>query len=241
MHYERPLVSFFNLTFDLSILLTSTVASLIVFLIGLYATRKISENTPSNWQNVMEWLVEFIEDIMMNTIGRKDNLFILTTGIALFMYILISNFMGIPFAIVTDVEHPVLWWKSPTSDAHVTMTLAIMMIAYSHFIHLRMHGFKNYFSSYFKPFKLLFPINLLEQIATTLTLGLRLFGNIYAGEVMLSLLAAAVYKGVLTGVFAAVPMVIWQAFCVFIGAIQAYIFVTLTMVYIGQRLTTHSH
>jgi F-type H+-transporting ATPase subunit a len=68
-------------------------------------------------------------------------------------------------------------------------------------------------------------------------LGLRLFGNIYAGEVMLAFLASAVTQGFFVAVLASIPMLIWQAFCIFIGVIQAYIFVTLTMVYIAHRLT----
>lgn len=119
-----------------------------------------------------------------------------------------------------------------------------MMIVYTHFIDIRLNGFKSYLKSFFKPFKALFVINILEQFATTLTLGLRLFGNIYAGEVMLAILAGAVTNGfnsgwitgIGAGLLTAFPMIIWQAFCLFIGGIQAYIFVTLFMVYIGQRL-----
>lgn len=239
MHDERPLVSFLNVTFDLSIVLTSTVTALIVFLFAYLATRKIDPSTPNKWQNLMEWLVEFIQNIMINTIGIKNNLFILTTGMTLFLFILVANLLGIPFSVVINGDNPITWWKSPTSDAHVTMTLAIMMIVYTHFLDLRRHGFKQYVLGYFRPFKLLFPINLLEQLATTLTLGLRLFGNVYAGEVMLALLAATVNHGGFSVVFASIPMVIWQAFCIFIGVLQAYIFVTLTMVYIGQRITAH--
>jgi F-type H+-transporting ATPase subunit a len=54
---------------------------------------------------------------------------------------------------------------------------------------------------------------------------------------MLGLLAATINKGILFAAFASIPMLIWQAFCIFIGTIQAYIFVTLTMVYIGHRIT----
>ena len=103
--------------------------------------------------------------------------------------------LGIPFSIETVEHHPVSWWRSPTADAHVTMTFAIMIIVYTHFIDIRLHGFKHFFLSFFKPFKFLFPINAVEQLATTLTLGLRLFGNIYAGEVLLALLASAVSQG----------------------------------------------
>lgn len=237
MESTRPLVVWFHLTFDLSILLTSTIASIIVFLIAYFATRHLTISTPKKWQNFMEWMIEFVQDIMKNSIGHSNNLFILSTGVALLMYLLISNLFGIPFTIVTGGDQdPVTWWKSPTADAHVTMTLAIMIIAYTHFIDIRLNGIKHYLTSFFKPFKALFAINLMEQFATTLTLGLRLYGNIYAGEVMLALLAGAVNQGFIVASLATFPMIIWQAFCLFIGAIQAYIFVTLTMVYIGQRL-----
>ncbi len=185
----------------------------------------------------MEWVIEFVKDIMNTCMGASNNLFILSTGVTLMMYLVIANFMGIPFSIVTSKDQPVIWWKSPTADAHVTMTLAIMIIIYTHFLDIRTNGLKHYFLSFFRPFAALFPINLIEQFSTTLTLGLRLFGNIYAGEVMLALLASSVTHGFVTAFLTAVPMIIWQAFCIFIGAIQAYIFVTLTMVYISHRLT----
>ena len=237
MEHTRPQVVFFNLTFDLSIILTTTIAALLVFTIAYLCTRTLTEGTPKKWQNFMEWILDFVKDIMNNSMGSTNNLFVLSTGISLLMYLFIANLLGVPFSIITIEQHPVTWWRSPTADAHVTLTLAIMIIAYTHFIDIRLHGFKHFLLSFFKPFKALFAINILEQFATTLTLGLRLFGNIYAGEVMLALLAGAVTQGFTVAILAALPMLIWQAFCVFIGAIQAYIFVTLTMVYIGHRLT----
>lgn len=243
MHSTRPLVQFLGLTFDMSVVLTSTVAALIVLILVHLCTKNITEKKPGKMQNLMEWVINFVEDIMVNCIGSKQNFFVLSAGVGLLLYIFVANVLGLPFAIIAGEEHAT-WWKSPTADAHVTMTLAIMLIVYTHFIHIKMHGFKRYFKSFFKPFKALFIINLIEQFATTLTLGLRLFGNIYAGEVMLAILAGAVTNGfdsgLLTGVGAglltAFPMIIWQAFCLFIAGIQAYIFVTLFMVYIGQRV-----
>jgi F-type H+-transporting ATPase subunit a len=237
MENARPQVVLFHLTFDLSIILTTTVAAIFVFLIAYISTRNASTSTKDKMQNFMEWIVEFIQDIMQNSIGLTNNLFIISTGVTLLMYLFIANLLGVPFAVITTGDNPVSWWRSPTADAHVTMTLAIMIMAYTHYIDIRLHGFKHYLGSFFKPFKALFVINLIEQFSTTLTLGLRLFGNIFAGEVMLGLLAATINKGILFATFASVPMLIWQAFCIFIGAIQAYIFVTLTMVYIGHRIT----
>jgi F-type H+-transporting ATPase subunit a len=239
MEHSRPQVVWFHLTFDLSIILTTTVAAILAFLLAYLCTRNLSMSTKNKWQNFMEWIVEFVQDIIQISIGPgfTTNLFILTTGVTLLMYLFIANLLGVPFAIVTTGDHPVSWWRSPTADAHVTMTLAIMIIAYTHFIDIRLNGFKHYLTSFFKPIKALFVINVIEQFSTTLTLGIRLFGNIFAGEVMLGLLAATINKGILFATFASVPMLIWQVFCIFIGAIQAYIFVTLTMVYIGHHIT----
>jgi F-type H+-transporting ATPase subunit a len=243
MDTSRPLVQLFGLTFDLSIIITSAFASLAVLVIVHICTRKITDQKPGKLQNALEWVVEFVQNMMETSIGSKENLFILAGGVGLLLYLFISNILGIPFTLTTGENHTI-WWKSPTADAHVTMTLAIMMIAYSHFIAIRMYGFKKYLQSFLKPLKPLVIINIIEQLATTLTLGLRLFGNIYAGEVMLAILTGAVtsafetnlFVGIGTGLIVAFPLAIWQAFCLFIAAIQSYIFVILFMVYIGIRL-----
>ena len=84
----------------------------------------------------------------------------------------------------------------------------------------------------------LFPIKLIEEFANTLTLGLRLYGNIYAGEVLLGLLAglAGMWSG--GGIIAAIiPTLAWQGFSIFVGTIQSYIFVMLTMVYMSHKVS----
>jgi F-type H+-transporting ATPase subunit a len=125
-----------------------------------------------------------------------------------------------------------LWWKSPTADAHVTLTLAAMVILLTQFFGLKDRGLIGYFKSYKNP------LDIVEQFTNTLTLGLRLFGNIYAGEVLLALLAGAVTVGVFGVLGAAVPLMVWQAFSIFVGALQSFIFLMLTMVYMAHRINT---
>lgn len=82
------------------------------------------------------------------------------------------------------------------------------------------------------------PINLVEEFANFLTLGLRIFGNIFAGEMLLKLLAQLAFSHGLPTMIVSLPMeMIWQGFSVFIGSIQAYVFVTLTTVYISRKVT----
>lgn len=86
----------------------------------------------------------------------------------------------------------------------------------------------------------LLPVNVIEEFTNFLTLSLRLYGNIYAGEVLLTLIGndLAHAGGPFTLILAAPLAMIWQGFSVFIGSIQAYVFVTLSMVYIGKKVTT---
>ncbi|RIO63328.1 ATP synthase F0 subunit A, partial [Mammaliicoccus sciuri] len=130
------------------------------------------------------------------------------------------------------------WWKSPTADATVTLTLSTLVILLTHYYGVKMTGTKGYFQNYTKPIFLL-PINIFEEFTSTLTLGLRLYGNIFAGELLLGLLA-----GLVTGdstrawgwIIGLPGLVVWQGFSIFIGTIQAYIFVMLSMVYMSHKV-----
>lgn len=88
-------------------------------------------------------------------------------------------------------------------------------------------------------------MKLIEEFANTLTLGLRLYGNIFAGEILLGLLAGLatnfytqnIALGIVGTLGAIVPMIVWQAFSLFVGTIQAFIFTMLTMVYISHKVS----
>ncbi len=77
------------------------------------------------------------------------------------------------------------------------------------------------------------PFKIIEEFTNTMTLGFRLYGNIFAGEVLLSLLAS---MASVTLVGAIIPMILWQGFSLFVGAIQAFIFTTLSMVYMSHKV-----
>ncbi len=81
------------------------------------------------------------------------------------------------------------------------------------------------------------PLKIIEEFANTLTLGLRLYGNIYAGEILLGLLATLAGSSILGFFGAIIPMMAWQGFSIFIGFIQAFIFTMLTMVYLSHKVS----
>jgi F-type H+-transporting ATPase subunit a len=237
MHHGAPVVEFMGLYFNLANILMITVASAIVFIIAVISTRKMALK-PTGMQNFFEWVMDFVKGIINSTMDWKDGGRFHILGITLIMYIFISNMLGLPFAIVIDGN---LWWKSPTADPMITMTLSTMVVVLSHFYGVKLRGPKQYGKTFFSPMAFLFPLKIIEEFANTLTLGLRLYGNIYAGELLLSLLAGGLAMSGIIGTVAAVPLtLVWQGFSVFVGTIQAYIFTMLTMVYMSHKVS-HDH
>ncbi|WHZ03005.1 F0F1 ATP synthase subunit A [Neobacillus sp. YX16] len=234
MHHEAPIVTFLGLQFNLANILMITIASAIVFLLAVLSTRKLAMK-PTGMQNFMEWVMDFVKNIINSTMDWKDGGRFHILGITIIMYIFVSNMLGLPFSITVD---GVLWWKSPTADPAVTLTLATLIVGLSHFYGVKMKGAGAYGREFFKPFWFMFPIKIIEEFANTLTLGLRLYGNIYAGEILLSLLAAGLATGVGGTIAAALPMLVWQGFSLFVGAIQSFIFCMLTMVYLAHKVSS---
>src|SRR6185312_12112286 len=103
---------------------------------------------------------------------------------------------------------------------------------------IKLLGFKGYGKGFLQPLPFMFPLKIIEEFANTLTLGLRLYGNIYAGEILIGLLAALGTQSIFGFAGALVPALAWQGFSIFIGAIQAFIFVMLTMVYMAHKVST---
>lgn len=211
-----------------------TVASVIVFLLAT-AGAKAVQLRPTGMQNFMEWVLDFVKGIIGNTMDWKTGGRFLTLGVTIIMYIFVSNMLGLPFAVSID---GVLWWKSPTADPTITLTLAVMIVGLSHYYGIKLTGAKHYGGTFFSPMKFLFPLKIIEEFANTLTLGLRLYGNIYAGEILLGLLAGLMSSGIGGALGGILPMLAWQGFSIFVGTIQAFIFTMLTMVYLSHKVST---
>lgn len=234
MEYDAPVVEFMGLWFNLSNVLMITVTSIIVFIIAVISTRKL-EMKPTGMQNFMEWLLDFVKGIVKSNMDWKTGGNFHLLGLTIFMFIFVANMLGLPFAIVLDNE---LWWKSPTADPVITMTLAVMVAGLSHYYGVKMKGFKEYGRDFFRPVGFMFPFKIIEEFSNTLSLGLRLYGNIFAGEVLIGLLAALAATGWIGKIGAFIPMMAWQGFSIFVGAIQAFIFTMLTMVYISHKVSS---
>nr|WP_106783530.1 F0F1 ATP synthase subunit A [Lysinibacillus timonensis] len=235
MSHGAPELTFGGfLTFNLSTVLTLLVTAIIVFIIAVVATRNLKLK-PTGMQNFFEWIMDFVKGIINSNMDWKTGGRFHILGITLIMFIAVANLLGLPLGgVYINGE---LWWKSPTADPVVTMTLASMVMVLSAYYGIKMRGAKHYFGTFFQPMSFMFPLKIIEEFANTLTLGLRLYGNIYAGEILLGLLGGLAGASIFGFVGAIIPMMAWQGFSIFIGFIQAFIFTMLTMVYISHKVS----
>ncbi|QBO36727.1 F0F1 ATP synthase subunit A [Periweissella cryptocerci] len=239
MDDKAPLVQFLGLTFNVTNLISITVVMLITFFLIFWLSRKPAIK-PSGKQNFLEWIIDFTNNIVGSSLPNSTGQGLRLLAFVLFMVIFVGNQIGLIFQVkVGDFTY----LKSPTADPIVTMTLALVMVVLAHFLGVGKLGFPKYFkNAYLSPYAWMFPLNVIESITSFLTLGLRLFGNIMAGEVLLNLLGSIAFPhGTLASISwlgfipALAGEVIWQGFSVFIGSVQAYVFVTLAMVYVSEK------
>ena len=236
MNEQSWTFSFLGLDFDGTVCSMVLLTCVLVFLFIFICSRNM-QLKPKGKQNVLEYVVDFVNNIIKDNLSQEEVPNFSLLSFVLFLFILIANILGLITKVTMGED--VSYWKSPTADPTVTMTFALMMILLTSFVSVKRFGFKGYIrNSYMSPMPGLLPIKLLEEFTNVLTLGLRLFGNIFAGEVLLALIA----KFALTNWAATIIMIpvemIWQGFSIFIGAIQAFIFVTLSMVYMSHKIQT---
>jgi len=194
---------------------------LIILALAVYVRLHLSVERPRGVQNVLEFVFDFINGFVADNLGSERTRAIGPLAVALFLFILISNYIGLL---------PIPGFKSPTSDLNTTAGLALMAFILVQFLGTRPRGTGGYVKHFFQPFAALAPLEIIMELTKPVTLAFRLFGNIFAGEVLIIVFAA-----LLAGFMAAEAFA--QAFAVglglFVGTIQAFIFTVLTVAYIG--------
>ena len=228
---------FMGLNFDLTGIIGSTLMALAIYLICVWLARKV-EMKPNKRQNVFEYLLDFTDGIVKDNVSDVDAQKHLSLyAFVLFLFIWFMNQLGMFLEVKVDDW---VFIKSPTADPVATMSFAMMTLLLSFTFGVQRFGVGGYLKNYAQPVGFLLPVNVIEEFTNFLTLSLRLYGNIYAGEVLLTLIGndLAHAGGPFTLILAAPLAMVWQGFSVFIGSIQAYVFVTLSMVYIGKKVTT---
>lgn len=210
--------------------------------------KKISSGEPGGLQNFIEWVVDFIQENVQSSFSGKNDL-IAPLALTLFVWILLMNFMdlvpvdwipelatlmGIPFMKVV-----------PTNDPNITFSLALSVFVLMIYYSIKIKGVGGFLGELtLQPFgKWMLPVNLfLETIALVakpLSHSLRLFGNLYAGEMIFILIALLFGAGWSLAIAGGILQWAWAVFHVLIVLLQAFIFMVLTIVYLD--MAHHKH
>jgi F-type H+-transporting ATPase subunit a len=227
-------------TINYDSVISSALAVVLTVVVGLWIRSQLKSGEPGKVQAVFEWGYDQLRSLIKTNVS-EDALFIIPLALTLFLYILIANWLELlPLAIF-----PVL--HGANADLNQTLAMALIVIAVVQWYSVRVLGWRGYFRRFTKPFEMplafrigFMPFNILEEIVKPVTLSLRLFGNIFAGAVMIALIAgfgtlALPGIGTVGGtILGTILLAIWKAFdVIFIGFIQAFIFMLLTVIYFG--------
>jgi F-type H+-transporting ATPase subunit a len=223
-----------GISFNLDTIWTTAIAGGLVLLLGFIARRALTKDThdhvPTKVQLIWEAVVGEVNKQVEESLG-KIHPFVAPLAIALFFFILIANWLEL---VPTELNHEAHLLPAPTADTNLTYAMAIFAMISVWVYGIRTKGAKGYFKHFLEPFPFLLPLNILEELVKPITLALRLFGNIFAGGIMLALIAAIPW-------YAGMPVanILWKSFDMFIGGLQAFIFALLTVIYFAMAGAGH--
>ena len=248
----------------LDTLFWSVSLGLLAVLILARAAAKATSGVPGRFQAAVEILVEMVES-QSKSIVHGDRTFIAPVALTVFIWIFFMNAMdllpldllpklwgGVYAATGHDASHAYLRIV-PTADLNATLGMSLGVLLLCIYYSIKIKGIGGWihelFTAPFGAHPVLWPINfamqMIEFVAKTVSHGMRLFGNMYAGELIFMLIAlmgaawAGTASGALLWVGGVVAGTIWAIFHILIITLQAFIFMMLTLVYIGQAHETH--
>jgi F-type H+-transporting ATPase subunit a len=224
--------NWFGLTVNTDTILSTAIAAAIVLGLAFFLRAKVtSTGVPNGVQLFWEALTVQMRNQIEAAIGMKIAPFVLPLAVTLFVFILVANWLSVLPVQYSDETgiHELL--KPAASDINFVLALALFV-----FIAYQAAGFwrRGLLGHPKKLLKghvaILAPINLVEELAKPISLSLRLFGNIFAGGILVALIA------LFPPWIMWAPNAIWKSFDLFVGAIQAFIFALLTILYFSQSM-----
>lgn len=213
----------FGLTWNVDTILSTLVAGVIVIGLGFAMRRHLNARKPTGLQLFFETVTGWVERQVEETMGIRTAPFVVPLATTLFVFLLVANWLS----LLPTGHHPE-YLPPPAADVNLTYALALLVIVWMYVTGIRNRGFRNYFHHLTQPYPAMLPINLIEEIARPITLALRLFGNMFSGVIMVSLIA------LFPAYILWAPEIVWKLFEMFIGLIQAFIFALLTILYFSS-------
>ena len=242
-------------------------ALFIVFFKAAMPKKIDSNSAPTGAQNFVEMSIEFVEDNVQSLFGSVKNTLIAPLSLTVFVWILLMNLMDlvpvdflpvlaghIAYAVAGEgvewISSPESFYFKvvPTTDPNITLGMAFAVFILTIYYSITVKGLKAFVAELtLHPFgKWLMPVNFVLEmvnfIAKPISLGLRLFGNLYAGEMIFILIALMLF-------FSSIPIgmlgfglhLVWALFHILIVALQAFIFMALTIAYLAMAHETEEH
>ena len=229
-----------------------------------YAARKATPGVPGRFQAAIEILFEFIDNLCKGIIhNEQSRKTVAPLGLALFVWIVLMNTMDLlPVDLLPWIwqhvtgNHHALLRVVPTADLNITLGMSIGVLLTCFLFNIKITGLGGWihelfaapFGIWLAPFN--FILNLVEFSSKTISHGMRLFGNMYAGELVFLLIAmlggawampgeAVTWIDPVLAFFHILAGFIWAGFHILVIVLQAFIFVALAFVYIGQAHSSH--
>lgn len=230
-HRVRANIFGFDVNIDtiISTLLAGSLVLILGFIAKNYLTKDPEDHVPSKIQLLWEVVVGQVNKQVEDNLGRVHP-YVAPLAISLFFFILFANWMEL---LPTKLNSGTHLTPAPTADTNLTYALAAVAMVSVWVYGIKQKGVGGYFKHFLEPYPVLLPLNILEELVKPITLALRLFGNIFAGGIMLALIAIMPWWGLPLANFA------WKAFDMVIGVIQAFIFALLTVLYFAMAGAGH--
>ncbi|MCV7301335.1 F0F1 ATP synthase subunit A [Mycobacterium barrassiae] len=223
----------FGMTFNGDTIMATGITALIVIALAFVLRAKVtSTGVPGGVQLFWEALTIQMRNQIESAIGMKVAPFVLPLAIAIFVFILISNWLAVlPLQYGGADGAAAELYKPPASDINFVLALALFVFVCYHAAGFWRRGIIGHPVKLLKGHvAILAPINIVEELAKPISLALRLFGNIFAGGILVALIAMFPWY------IQWAPNAIWKTFDLFVGLIQAFIFSLLTILYFSQSM-----
>jgi F-type H+-transporting ATPase subunit a len=213
---------------------------------------KLSTEAPTGIQNFVEMCIEFVNENVQSIFTSAKNNLIGPMALTVLVWVFLMNLMDlIPVDYLPELAKGagIEYFKVvPTTDPNITLGMALAVFILIIFYSIKIKGLKGFLAELtLHPFgKYLLPVNLVLEgvnlIAKPISLGLRLFGNLYAGEMIFILIALMLtFSSISVGLLGVGLHLIWALFHILILALQAFIFMVLTIVYLAMAHETEDH
>jgi F-type H+-transporting ATPase subunit a len=230
---HSPQVKWLHMVFNMDTILSTAIAAAIVIALAFFLRAKVtSSDVPGGVQLFFEAITIQMRNQIESAIGMRIAPFVLPLAVTIFVFILISNWLSVLPVQYTDKSgHTTELLKPAAADINYVLALALFVFVCYHTAGIWRRGIIGHPLQVLKGHvAFLAPINLVEEIAKPISLSLRLFGNIFAGGILVSLIA------LFPPYIMWAPNAIWKSFDLFVGAIQAFIFAILTVLYFSQAM-----